>query len=158
MPDHPRGHQRAGDGVITAAQYFGAKAHSQDEAARAADLLQRVNALLDDAAADGAHVGEVDPDTGSEISGSKGGAGDGGFRLPTSTTGSARSSHKEARAVDVYDPAGRLDDWLDTFEHGVGDNTKLAEHGLYREAPSHTPGWCHLTTRAPGSGRRTFNP
>ena len=71
---------------------------------------------------------------------------------------SLHSSHKEARAVDVYDPSDRLDEWLDTFEHGDGDNTRLEQHGLYREAPASTPTWCHLTTRAPHSGRRTFAP
>jgi hypothetical protein len=29
---------------------------------------------------------------------------------------------------------------------------------LYREDPGSTPGWVHLTTRAPKSGRRTFIP
>lgn len=143
--------------MISKHQYFGAKPRTGEHEAAADDLLERVNALLAEAELGGVKL-EIDPDTGSQISGSKGGAGDGGFRLPTSTTGSARSSHKEAKAVDVYDPAGKLDDWLDDFEHGNGDNTMLEEHGLYREAPSHTPGWCHLSTRRPGSGRRTFTP
>ena len=132
--------------TISLAQYFQAKPHSEDDEARADDLLARVQLLLD-------HLGIVPPtcpNTGSQISGSKGGAGDGGFRLSTSTTGSGRSSHKEAKAVDLYDPLGDLDDAL--------DDDALEQFGLYREAPNSTPGWCHLTTRAPGSGRRTFNP
>ena len=80
------------------------------------------------------------------------------FQAKTSTTGSANSSHKQAKAVDVYDASDRLDEWLDQFEVGNGDNTMLAEHGLYREAPGSTPTWTHLSTRAPASGRRTFVP
>lgn len=120
-------------------------------------LLEAVNELLAEAERAGINSPTC-PNTGTQISGSKGGTGDGGFRLPTATTGSLLSSHKEARAVDVYDPGGKLDDWLDDFEVGVGDNTKLAEYELYREAPDATTGWLHLTTREPKSKRRTFHP
>lgn len=144
--------------MITLTQYFAGKPHAPGLEAVADELLDKVNRLLAEAHDAGEFGRPVCPNTGSEISGSKGGSGDGGFRLSTATTGAATSSHKEARAVDVYDPGGRLDEWLDQFEHGVGDNSKLAEYGLYREAPSATPGWCHLSTRAPKSGRRTFNP
>lgn len=143
--------------MITRDQYFAAKDHDEEHVIAATDLLDRVNALLFEAGQMGI-VSPVCPNTGTQISGSKGGAGDGGFRLETSTTGSSKSSHKEAKAVDVYDPGGHLSDWLDDFEVGVGDNLKLAEHGLYREAPAHTPNWLHCTTRAPHSKRRTFVP
>lgn len=142
---------------ITAEQYFAAKAHSPEQDILADDLLTRVNELRDEIERDGVHR-QTCPNTGSEISGSKGGSGDGGFRLPTATTGADHSSHKEAKAVDVYDPGDYIDGWLDQFEVGVGDNTKLAEYGLYREAPASTPTWSHWTTRPPRSGRRTFNP
>jgi len=135
--------------MITKEQYFQAKPHTEDHEAAAEILLNHVNALLDAAAADGIEVPTC-PNTGTQISGSKGGSGDGGFRLQTSTTGSARSSHKMAQGVDVFDPSGDLDEWL--------DDEKLAKYGLYREHPSATPSWCHLSTRAPGSGRRTFYP
>ena len=144
--------------MITLPQYFGAKPHDEEHEALADDLLTRVNSLIDEAVRVMAFTRNVDLDTGTEISGSKGGAGDGGFRLSTATTGSGKSSHKEAKAVDVFDPRDHLDTWLDDFEHGNGDNTKLEEYGLYREAPEATPGWTHLSTRAPGSGRRTFKP
>ena len=144
--------------MITQTDYFGAKPHTPDDDITADDLLVRVNELIAEAERSGEFKPAIDPDTGTQISGSKGGSGDGGFRLPTSTTGSARSSHKEARAVDVFDPQGHLDDWLDKFEHGNGDNTMLAQYGLYRESPDHTPGWTHLSTRAPKSGKRTFHP
>lgn len=144
--------------MITKEQYFGAKPHSPEQEAAAEDLIERVNALIDEAEAAGAFSRNTDPDTGSEISGSKGGAGDGGFRLPTSTTGSKKSSHKEATGVDVYDSTDRLDEWLDTFDDDDGENEMLEKHGLYRESPNWTVGWTHLSTRPPGSGRRTFTP
>jgi hypothetical protein len=143
--------------MITVYQYFGQKDHTQEHMDNATLLLSRVEALIVDACDDGAFVREIDADTGTCISGSKGGAGDGGFRLSNSTTGAPTSSHKEARAVDVYDPKNALDTWLDSFEDGNGGNLMLEQHKLYREASKHTPGWCHLTTRAPGSGRRSFN-
>jgi len=132
--------------VITIEQYFGGKPHDEAQSAAAADLLERVNDLL----AECPFLSETDPDTGTQISGSRGGSGDGGFRLPLSTTGSAKSSHKEARAVDVFDPHGELDQYI--------DDAMLEKHGLYREAPTATVGWCHLTTRAPHSLKRTFQP
>lgn len=144
--------------MITVQEYFGGKPHGAEHLAAAEDLLARVNALVSEAEAAGSCSPTVCPNTGTEISGSKGGSGDGGFRLPGSKTGAATSSHKEARAVDVYDPQGKLDGWLDRFEGEGGANSKLEEHGLYREAPIATPGWCHLSTRAPRSGRRTFFP
>ena len=143
--------------MITAEQDFQGKPHDAEQDILADDLLARVNALLEQAGAAGV-VSPVCPNTGTQISGSKGGTGDGGFRLQTSTTGSLHSSHKTAQGVDVFDPEGAIDDWLDDFEVGVGDNVKLAEHGLYREAPSATTGWTHLTTRPPPSKRRTFFP
>jgi len=52
--------------------------------------------------------------------------------------------------VDVADGNGKLDETI--------TDALLEAHGLYREHPEATPGWCHLTTRAPKSGRRTFYP
>lgn len=143
--------------MIALAHYFGAKPHTPEHSAHATNLLESVNALIDQAVYEGQFSRNVDPDTGTEISGSKGGAGDGGFRLSTATTGSRMSSHKEARGVDVFDPTDRLDEYLSKFDDGDG-NAVLEKHGLYREHPDATPGWCHLSTRAPGSGKRTFLP
>ena len=143
--------------TIDATQYFG-KPHSDEQQADALELLSRVNPLLDEAALAGAYAHETDLDTGCEISGAKGGDGDGGFRTPLSRTGVPSSSHREAKAVDVHDPEDKLDSWLSSFEGENGANSKLEQYGLYRESPSATPSWVHLTTRAPGSGRRTFNP
>jgi hypothetical protein len=53
-------------------------------------------------------------------------------------------------AVDIYDPQNKLDDYL--------TDEILTKFDLYREAPESTLGWCHLGTRMPGSGHRTFKP
>jgi hypothetical protein len=144
--------------VITLEQYFGAKPHTKDQELAADDLLVRVEAMKQEFYSETGAKPDIDPDTGTEISGSRYGQGDGGFRLPTSTTGRLNSSHKEATGLDNSDQDNALDEWLDTFEHGDGDNWMLDRYGLYREHPSATPTWCHLTTRKPGSGRRTFYP
>ena len=135
--------------AISLRAYFG-KPHSSQHAAAAIELLDRVERLLALARAAGAYADWMDADTDSCISGSSGGDGDGGFRTPGSRTGAPNSSHREARAVDVYDPNDGLDAWI--------TDAALEAAGLYREDPAATPGWCHLTTRAPGSGRRTFTP
>lgn len=148
--------------MITVEEYFG-KPHTQEQLAAAVNLLERVAALGNQAADAAAFHWPVDRDTGCCISGSTGSDGDGGFRTPSSRTGAPESSHRiakpgEGAGVDVFDPSDLLDAWLDQFEDGAGGNSKLAEHGLYREHPDDTPGWCHLTTRAPASGHRTFHP
>jgi hypothetical protein len=166
--------------VITTAQYFRnpttgeARPHTTEQEAAADDLLTRRNALRQEWMDETGETCPIDQDTGCEISGSKGGAGDGGFRLDSATTGTGHSSHKilyvqkpdgtwiksdAAQAgVDDFDPKDAFDRWLDQFEDGHGGNSKLEEYGLYREHPDDTPGWCHLTTRAPHSGHRTFKP
>lgn len=135
--------------MITTEQYFKAKPHSAENTDAATALLEKVNACIEWARL-GGFLSPIDPDTGTQISGSKGGAGDGGFRLPTATTGAASSKHKQAHAVDVYDPGDVLDRIL--------SDEDLERFGLYREHPDDTPGWCHLQDIAPGSGRRTFKP
>ena len=142
--------------MITIVQYFtnphtgDVKAHTTDQEMLADALLAAVQGLLVEAEVAGVYVWAADPDTGTLISGAKGGSGDGGFRAPESGTGAPTSSHREARGLDVYDSSNLLDNWI--------DDDCLTRHGLYREHPDATPGWCHLTTRSPGSGRRTFRP
>ena len=132
--------------MITLEQYFGSKPHTEDQRENASHLLAKVNALL----VFNRWQYPVDPDTGTSISGARGGAGDGGFRLPLSTTGRSNSQHKQAHAVDVYDPKGELD-------YLITDGL-LQVYELYREHPSKTIGWIHLQDVAPGSGNRTFIP
>lgn len=149
--------------MITSEQYFGVKAHTPEHEAAFADLIDRRDRLRAEYYQATGREPNIDPDTGTEISGKKGGSGDGGFRLPTATTGATNSPHKDACAVDDSDQKDEFDAWLDQFEVPMpdgreGGNTKLEEYGLYREHPSKTPTWCHLTTRAPGSKKRTFMP
>lgn len=144
--------------MISPEQYFAHKPYTAQHEAAAIDLLDRRQRLRNEYYEATGRGPDIDPDTGTEISGSKNGNGDGGFRLQTATTGKPGSSHKEARGLDDSDQDNAFDKWLDQFEDGRGGNSKLQEYGLYREHPSTTPTWCHLTTRAPGSGKRTFYP
>jgi hypothetical protein len=135
--------------VITIDDYFGRwNAHPDATVERrqnAERLLKKVNALLEAAVTGGVHL-LINHDTGTHVSGQT----LGGFRPQSCTIGAPNSAHKQGRAVDVYDPIGELDGWI--------NDTVLEQFGLYREAPPATAGWCHLTDRAPGSGKRTFFP
>ena len=108
-------------------------------------LLGAVAALLSAAESKGV-VLVVNPATGSLVSGQA----YGGYRPQSCPIGAPNSAHKVGMAVDVYDPENALDNWL--------TDARLERFGLYREHPDHTDKWCHLTTRAPGSGKRTFIP
>lgn len=90
----------------------------------------------------------TNPRTTSQVAGSI----YGGFRPQHCPEGVPRSAHKEALAVDRYDPLGRIDAWI--TEHPDA----LERHGLYIEHPDMTPGWSHWTVRAPASGNRIFRP
>lgn len=135
--------------MITIEDYFGPWMNHADadvrRKANAQTLLAKVNALLEDAEAAGVEL-KVNPITGTLVSGQT----FGGFRPQSCPQGAPTSSHKEGRGVDVVDRSGALDDWI--------TDATLEHHGLYREHPEDTPNWCHLTDRAPGSGRRTFKP
>lgn len=79
-----------------------------------------------------------------------------GYRPPAINAKVARaapnSAHAVCMAVDLADKDGTLDQWC-------LDNLKELEIiGLFLEDPKNTPGWCHLTTRAPKSGNRVFKP
>lgn len=114
--------------------------------AAAQELLSRVNGLI------GAYIEAtgrdvpINPHTNSMISGLT----EGGFRLPDCVQGASLSSHKEAKGVDINDPKNELDAWI--------TRSTLEKFDLYREHPDHTIDWCHLTTRPPKSGCRTFLP
>lgn len=136
--------------MITKSQYFGTKSYPSPHGENADKLLSAVNALLHEAAEAGIYDYWLCPNTGTQISGSKGGVGDGGYRLPDTTTGKPGSSHREARGIDIYDPDGILDAWI--------KRDHLVKYDLYREAAPFTVGWCHLTDRAPKSLNRSFIP
>lgn len=111
----------------------------------AATLIKNVSLLLNAAERAGVVI-PTNPATGSQVSGEQ----YGGFRPQACPIGAPQSAHKTGMAVDVYDPENKLDAWIND---GI-----LTQYQLYREAPESTPGWCHLTTRPPRSGRRTFKP
>jgi hypothetical protein len=136
--------------MITLQDYFGDKPHPNEYNLNALTLLYRVNNLLAAYTTDTGKFCEINPITGTLVSGSKG--GDGGFRLPTSTTGSSKSAHKLGMAIDIVDRDQCLDKWLDEKPDA------LIKYDLYREEPASTPNWCHLSTRKPLSGKRTFKP
>jgi hypothetical protein len=135
--------QPEGQAVILAADYFGEhKGYAPEHLANAMKLLGLVNELL---AACPFEL-PVNPHTDCLVSGQR----FGGWRPPSCVIGAPNSAHKTGEAVDVHDPGDRLDAWL--------TDELLKKHDLYREHPDATHGWCHLTTRAPRSGRRTFKP
>ena len=138
--------------MITPAQYFGKKPHNDIQATNAECLLSAVNRLLDEAHADDCYGYWIDPDTETQISGSNGGSGDGGFREPNSKTGAKSSKHRSADAVDVYDPERALAQWV--FDH----KARLVHHELYCEDFRWTPVWCHFQRVPPGSGKRIYIP
>ncbi len=135
--------------MIFMADYFGPWAGHKDATDQvkidAYNLLEKVNGLLDEAFAHMIDM-EDNPTTGTLVSGST----YGGFRPQDCPQGAPQSSHKVGRGIDIYDPKNVLDNWI--------TDAILERHGLYREAPLSTPRWCHLTDRAPKSGRRTFQP
>ena len=136
--------------MITLQDYFSDKPHPNEYNLNALTLLYRVNNLIAAYTTDTGKLPEINPITGSQVSGSKG--GDGGFRLPTSTTGSSKSAHKQGMAIDLVDHDQHLDKWLDAKPDA------LIKYDLYREEPASTVNWCHLGTRKPLSGKRTFKP
>lgn len=134
--------------MITLTDYFAGHANhfeiTQAHIDNADELLHRVNGLLRRALESGKVDLDTNPVTGTLISG----IDDGGWRPRMSIEGSKNSSHKEGRGIDIYDPDGDIDGWI--------DDEALEWFGLWREHPSQTRSWCHLTTRAPKSGRRSF--
>ena len=134
--------------MITVDEYFQAYADRDIPDAHrdsAELLLQRVNPLLDWAVENG-WIPARNPITGTYVAGEK----NGGWRPQDCPIGAPNSAHKVGRAVDVADADGSLDALL--------TDEILEQFGLYREHPDATATWCHLTDRAPHSGRRTFMP
>lgn len=137
--------------MISLAQYIGGHANSKDltdvRRHNAAVLLNVVNAAIAHMQKKGV-VFKTNPKTETQISGNT----EGGFRPQGTITGKKFSAHKEGMAVDIYDPDNAIDNYITAHPE------VLDTFNLYREHPSATPRWCHLTTRAPKSGRRTFYP
>lgn len=78
--------------------------------------------------------------------------------INASVGGAKRSLHMTCRALDIADPHGAIENWVNTQQ----DN--LAALGLWQEHPDSTPGWVHLDigVRAakarPGCLLRQFKP
>lgn len=135
--------------TITQEDYFRAYAGNPEITpaieANAEKLLVAVNSLLEECIGLG-WVPRVNPATGTLISGQD----NGGWRPAACPIGAPSSSHKQGRGVDVADGNGELDAMVDA--------DMLERHGLYKEHPDATPGWLHLSDRAPKSGNRVFWP
>ena len=131
--------------IISLTDYFRDYVKPDYHVANARDLLDRVNSLLAYAESEGVTL-RVNPKTHSHISGTNWG----GYRTDACTIGAPKSAHKQAKAIDIFDPINELDRWL--------NDAILLKFDLYREHPDATPCWTHLSTHAPKSGKRTFNP
>jgi len=66
--------------------------------------------------------------------------------------GAKKSNHMVGKAVDLKDNNGNLDAWC------LANLKVLEDIGLWMEDPEATPGWTHLQTCPPKSGRRVFKP
>jgi len=136
--------------TITSTEYFkhyaGHPEITQAMRGRADAMLGKVNPLLEYAQTDLGWTPLINPFTKCLV----GGSGNAGWRPQDCAIGAPQSSHKQARAVDVFDPDNALDKLL--------TDEILEQFGLYREHPDATNHWCHLTDKAPGSGRRSFYP
>lgn len=66
--------------------------------------------------------------------------------------GAKKSSHLTGCACDIADSDGLLKDYL------RANPELLEECDLYAENPEKTKGWVHLSSLAPKSGKRIFNP
>jgi hypothetical protein len=133
--------------LITIDQYFGKfdALKVPELVGNATLLLAHVNEFLKECEKSGIVIHD-NPKTGSQISGEL----YGGIRPVDCPIGAHFSSHKQGLAVDIYDPDNKLDDFI--------TDALLEKHHLYREAPSTTLSWCHVTVKPPKSGNRTFIP
>lgn len=79
-----------------------------------------------------------------------------GWRPPqvnaTTPKAAKNSKHMTGQAIDVEDPSGVLDRWLNA-------NVQVLEDiGLWCEHPSATPSWSHMQSVPPPSRNRFFYP
>lgn len=137
--------------MITLDQYVGVHKTSPDwndeRKANAIKLLLRVNSLMGEMEVAGVKF-PINPATKSQVSGQT----FGGFRPQNCPQGAPNSSHKEGMAVDIYDPENAIDKW-------ISENAdRLEAYGIYIEHQDATRNWCHMSTRAPRSGKHIFYP
>jgi hypothetical protein len=137
--------------MITLLHYVGVHEGSQDWTQARKDNARKLLAACASLEVEMARGGVSFPDNPKTRNGISGQTF-GGFRPQNCQQGAPNSSHKEALAVDRYDPRGEIDNWC------MAHQDRLAVHGIYIEHPSATPGWSHWTIRAPKSGNRVFYP
>lgn len=137
--------------MISFAEYFGEwadhKDATDDRKANAIRLLSCCHSLELLALADGVEF-PINYVTGSGVSGRD----YGGFRPQSCPVGAPNSAHKEALAVDRFDPKDKIDEWC------MKNLDAVRACGIYIEHPSATQGWSHWTVRAPRSGKTVFMP
>lgn len=137
--------------MIVLSQYFGVWSSHEDVTNKvkqnAIELLIRVNALLAEISIAGIDS-LINQKTKTQISGEF----YGGFRPQDCPIGASSSSHKTGEGIDVFDPLGKIDAYIDRHPE------LLVKHNLYREHAKYTSTWCHLQTRKTKSGKRTFLP
>lgn len=131
-------------------KYDGHKDLTPARYANAQRLLGKVNSLMAAMMEAGVEF-PVNPATKCQV----GGSGNGGFRPQDCPVGAPGSAHKQGLAVDIYDPHGDIDDWLNNDVEAREIYTELE---LYFEALSSTVGWSHWSLVRPVSGRRFFIP
>lgn len=137
--------------MITLAQYAGpwkgTPAWTREIEVNARQLLITVNALQEFMIANGVAF-PINPATNSNVSGKR----YGGFRPPETTVGAARSNHKRALAIDLFDPVGKIDAWC------MAHLPQLEAFGIWIEHPERTSKWAHWQIVPPASGNRVFYP
>lgn len=141
--------------MISIADYFGkyGKSHKDVTPGRYANaqrLLVKVNSLMTIASANGIEF-TINPKTNSQVSGDT----NGGFRPQDCKIGAPQSAHKQGLAVDIYDPKGEIDEWLN---HSKEAREAIRDLDMYFEAMSATVGWSHWSILKPASGKRFFFP
>lgn len=144
--------------MISVNEYFGRWVHDapDEHLKNARNLLEAVGKLI------GYLIGQgitfpYNPNTHTLISGRQ----YGGYRPQSCPEGAPQSAHKQALAVDLYDPQGDIDDYLLADYESSQDAGKpsiLERYGIYIEHPSKTISWSHWSIRAPKSGNRVFYP
>jgi hypothetical protein len=137
--------------MFTLEDYVGPHSNSPDwtpwRQDNAKDLIEACAGLQEELELRGVHF-PLNPKTKTTISGEK----YGGFRPQDCTIGAPHSAHKQALAVDRYDPAEEIDNYL--MEH----QDLLEKFDIYIEHPDSTPGWSHWSIRPPKSGKHVFIP
>lgn len=143
--------------MITIEQYAGTYINHRDFTAdrrsNADHLLAKCAILEERMVADGVEFPD-NPVTGSGVSGEK----NGGFRPQDCPIGAPNSRHKEGKAVDRYDPRGKIDAWLMARPKINGWPDVLVELDMAIEHPDQTNHWSHWQDGAPKSGNRVFHP